>query len=316
VKLPNPIKATSAFFNSDSVLFRSNRKWNNQKKWPYLNGFIPRFDGTSTPLWGGLGRPGWVVPAGGNQDIIIVNGQDAAYRLINYKIRACAFQPDATGSGSGAGTITSINISTGAVVGLASNFTTLFGLTGNTSNPFKKGSVLSYVTTDTTPGNLAFGVIASVNSDTSLTLEPASVTLRPVNPANSWTNSGCVWYQTEDTLTGTTFAPILPGSATPAPKNTFRYLPLTEKIGVEVVVKSNSARNLTGGLSSSNRNSIFPEAIKQSTMQGEFNGVGQLRVPYLTPMEGTLLLRVTNKYTKDIIVSGNTFGYKIALDTD
>lgn len=296
------------FFNSYATQFDKDAKYNAERVWPYLNSFVPKPDIGQDQFWGGLGRPGHFVPAGGSADIFIHLAQDQVYSLINYKISVCSPQPD-IGDGTEAGTLTSLNLITGEIVGLGTNFTAIFGQTNSPSNPFIAGSMLQYVTTDATVNNFAFAPIARVVNDTSMFLDVGAVPLHTLNGGQAWTKAGCVYFETDGT-----FTPVLPGAASPVPKNTFKYLNLVEKIHTEFITKSNRALNLTGGLQTGMLRAQVPQAIKQSTLQGtDKNGLGQLRIPYLNPREGTLMLRVTNRYTKDVFVSGHVFGYKIAL---
>jgi len=286
--------------NRYATQFDFNAKYNDQEDWPFWTPLVPEPDLEQSEFWGGLGRPGWFIPAGGSRDVIITTAQDGAYRLINYKLSVYSPQPDAS-DGAEAGTITSINAVTGAVVGLGTNFLNYF------TNP---GGMLQYVTTDATPNNFAFLPVSRVVSNTSMFVDVGAMPLHTVNAGQAWSKAGMVKFQTT-----AAFASILPGAATPAIGNIFKYVSLMENIYVELVAKSNKAVNLTGGLQKGALNAQVPDAIKQSTLQGQRNGLGQLRIPFSVPNDGVLLMRITNRNPKDVFVDGHLFGYKVVLDT-
>lgn len=284
--------------NKYAVNLDFDAKYNDQKEWPFWTPLVPEPDLEQSEFWGGLGRPGWFIPAGGSRDVIITTAQDGAYRMINYKLTAYSPQPDISDGAEG-GTITSINAVTGAVVGAGTNFLNYF------TNP---GGMLQYVTTDATPNNFAFLPVSRVVSNTSMFVDIGAIPFHPVNGGNAWSKAGMVKFQTT-----AAFAPILPGSASRVPKNTFKYVSLMEDIYVELVARSNKAVNLIGGLQKGQLNAQVPEATKQSTLQGQRNGLGQLRVPFLVPDQGVILMRIQNRGTKDVFVDGHVFGYKVVL---
>lgn len=286
--------------NQFAVDFNFNAKYNDQDEWPFWTPLVPEPDLEQGEFWGGLGRPGWFIPAGGSEDVIITTAQDGAYRLINYKLTAYSPQPD-VGDGGEAGTITSINTTTGAVVGLGTNFLAYLN---------SPGAMLQYVTTDATPNNFAFLPVARVVDNLNLFVDVGAMPFHTLNAGQAWSKAGMV-----KNITTAAFAGIFPGAATPAIRNTFKYPSLMDNIYVELISKSNRAVNLTGGLQKSQLNARVPDAVRQTTLQGQFNGVGQLRIPFLVPDSGVFLMRILNENTKDVFIDGHLFGYKVVLDT-
>ena len=96
----------------------------------------------------------------------------------------------------------------------------------------------------------------------------------------------------------------------PVPTNLLKYRRLTDYIRVTVSMPSLRNRYLMGGLQEDNSGLLErPHII--SSLQGNDDGLGQLRTESLQPYEGIINIRFHNDYSEDVIINGPLFGYKI-----
>jgi len=92
--------------------------------------------------------------------------------------------------------------------------------------------------------------------------------------------------------------------------------PLHRYIAVSVIAKGSDGRYLYGG---TNLNMAVtgggPELrIPPSCIQGYDNGPGFLNTEYLLPADGAIELRISNNHpSKTLVVTGETFGYKVRI---
>lgn len=92
--------------------------------------------------------------------------------------------------------------------------------------------------------------------------------------------------------------------------------PLTRFITISAIAKGSDGRYLYGG---TNMNIAVNGGgaelrIPPSVMQGYDYGAGNLNTPYLLPADGAIELRISNNHaTKDLVVTGSAFGYKVRI---
>jgi len=96
---------------------------------------------------------------------------------------------------------------------------------------------------------------------------------------------------------------------------------LTDFVKVSFVLLSQQGRYLYGGTQTitdrtGNMIGLNECPLPISALQGERDGLGQLRTPSLQPYEGVVNVKVFNKSDTDVFVNGCLFGYKITFNRD
>ena len=180
------------------------------------------------------------------------------------------------------GTITII--STGAVTGVATVFTTEFAV----------GQSIMYF--DSVSGTINAATITSITDNTNMTVEPNDLTTAPALTL--------IALQISDDIN--------PSSILPTFAN--QYTPLIDFLDVSLLIPSLDYRFKYGGTEYLPTGGLQERAINLAALQGEFNGYGMLRTESLVPAEGTITVRVTNIHPTDTLhINGTLFGYEISL---
>lgn len=278
----------------ESVIFDADRKWNNQKAWPFWYPLIPYPYHETDTLNNGQGLLGIQVLPGQIKNINIITDRDTAYRLLNFKYTVFA----ANEGTAGAGTATFAAGST-AVVGVGSDFTTIF--------PDGIGWI-TYV--GGTTGLLRTVFVESVTDATNLTL-----TSTPDEAAAgvAWGRGEWIWNLQTQATPGVDIPSTI---AAPVPEEIHHWYPLYQQVKVGVRIPSLKDREIYGGLERQiGVGGQFTESRHRITeLQGEYDGVGMLRTESLVGPESTITVKVENTNTDRIIfINGTTFGYKVAL---
>lgn len=291
----NAVLASAEVLNKNAVKFDSDRKWNNQKFWPYWYPLIPYPWQETDTLNKGQGLLGIEILPGQIKDISIITDRDTAYRLLNLKYTVYSANEATTG----AGTLTMVSGST-AVVGVGSNFTTLF--------PDGIGW-LTFIGGST--GLLRTVFVESVTDATNLVLSsPAPESAAGV----AWGRGEWIWTIQTQAVPGVDIPnPI----ASPVPEEIQHFYDLAQQVKVGLRVPSLRDRDIYGGLERQlGLGGFFAENRHRITeLQGAEDGVGMLRTALLVGGDSTITVRVENTNTDRIIfINGTTFGYKIALE--
>jgi len=105
-------------------------------------------------------------------------------------------------------------------------------------------------------------------------------------------------------------------AASPVPSSIFTYYPLTSFVRATLLFPSLRGRYSYGG---TQKYLIQTQGLRErprliTDLQGIDDGLGQVRSEALLPSEGGVQMRITNNFSETIIVNGELFGYKIALD--
>jgi hypothetical protein len=181
-------KDVAEILSRSAVTFDTDRRYNNQKAWPFWYPFIPKPYLETDILNNGLGLQGITVRAGETKEINVRLDRDTIYRQLNVKYTPfrCSLGPQITGT-------ISTTAGDATVTGTGTTFTTAA----------PKGTHISWLDD---AGNIRHGVVDSVTSNTSLELE------QPVTTATTDANFfHCLllWYDTppmqkRDTYAATT----------------------------------------------------------------------------------------------------------------
>ena len=116
-----------------------------------------------------------------------------------------------------------------------------------------------------------------------------------------------------DIAVATRFTWYVPTALARIPRNLFQIRPLTEYLKVSMSITSIDEEYTIGG------DQFFPltglTATRQEvgSLQGFKDGLGMLRTPWQVPKNGTVTVRVQNRFTNALYVNGTLFGYKVVV---
>lgn len=282
--IQSPAQQAAEVLDQAAVKFDTERKYNNQNAWPFWYPFIPKPYLNTDTLNAGKGLLGFTVRPGRTVQIPIQIDRDTVYRMIN--IKYTPFRCVLGTAIDAPNTITTVAGST-ALVGVGTTFTT----TLTAGQPF--------AWTDDA-GVVKCRVVESITDNLNAVFEV---------PADSVATGVLLFRGMFSSNYGT--------DGTRVPRNTFRQRPLTQMLRTTVVMTSLRSRYLLGGsqefLSPDTTNSGNQERpLLISSLQGIDDGLGQIRTHAIFGYDSSVLVKVTNIFTEDIILNGTLFGYKIS----
>lgn len=117
----------------------------------------------------------------------------------------------------------------------------------------------------------------------------------------------------QDGVVDTRYTWYVPTALTPQPKNLFQIRPLYKYLKVSLIITSIDTEYTYGGDQYDPLTGLTPRRQEVGSLQGFNSGLGMLRTPWQIPKNGMVTVRVENRYTETLIVSGTLFGYKITV---
>ena len=97
------------------------------------------------------------------------------------------------------------------------------------------------------------------------------------------------------------------------PRNLFQIRPLYEYLKVSLIITSIDTEYTIGGDQYSPVTGLTTRRQEVNSLQGFKDGLGMLRTPWQVPKNGTVTVRIENRYTSALLVNGTLFGYKVVV---
>ncbi len=282
--MASPAQEAGEILNRNAVSFETDRKYNNQKAWPFWYPFIPKPYLNTDILYNGMGLLGITVRAGETLTLPIQTDRDSVYRLINVRFTAyrCIL-----GSALDAPNTIVTAVGDKTVVGTGTTFTNL-----------AKGQPIGWTDDG---GVVRCGIIDVITDNTNLELEKPAVSV----------STGVLLFKAmySQNYGGT------PNALQPA--NLFVFRPLTQMLKVSYIMTSLRGRYLLGGTQvvpdPQGSTGMQERPLPVTALQGdEKDGLNQIRTSALFGYDSSFGVKITNIFSEDIIVNGTLFGYKIA----
>lgn len=112
----------------------------------------------------------------------------------------------------------------------------------------------------------------------------------------------------------------LQGGQTPYQASWNQQIPYNSFVDVSVYIRSIGNRDLYGGMALTAQTNTYAEIpVPIGAIQTSEDGISQVRLPYLIPKDGLIMLKATNNFlnlagaSRPLHIHGHIFGYKVPL---